>query len=727
MKESVLYVATNGDDAWSGRLSEANADRTDGPFRTLARAAREAGPGDTCVLRGGVYRETLRPARSGEPGRPIVFRGCPGESVLITAADVLSDWAADGKGILSAPMDWTLEDQNQVFADGAMLDEARWPHRGTGDLLHPQRAAAAAGAMTVLHDPELARAAAGGSLAGALLWCAGGDRWICWSEKVERHDAAAQTLHFSMQAPLNKHWYETRPGSRYVLMGLRSFLNAPGEWWYDAERRRLVLIPPADCDPAKATIEAKRRADCIDLSGRQHVTVEGIRFHGGGVKTDPETAGIRLSRCAGTWLGHSYLQDLGDAAGVVILGRDNAVENCELAWSSGSILRVGGRGHRIVNNFIHHGNYGAKWSGAVALRGRRILFSHNTVCHSGRDLVSVHGLMESNVQHNDLSDAGWLTCDLGMTYGHDTDFMNSLFRFNRVHDNRADGCAMGIYFDHCSHNAIVQSNAVYNVKDDPIRFNNPSYFNLVLNNNTRNTGTMSTFDHSQRDDLYGMQVVGNRLCHSPELPAHVRRQGNVIADDPAAPPAEAPAWKAGHDFDHPPLPVWEPADVDGMNMIRNACFELAELEAWAVRGEGKAELTDGNGWGNFVHGSVAEPTGTSHRELRLSGGAVSVEQEIRGLCPATPHTLSGWLKAGPEGGSARLGVRHADGREEWSSSVSVPVWTRLTLDFTTSRSPGGLTIIVAKPPGGTVFCDNLGLPRQAGVVLKDLLDAFAAP
>jgi hypothetical protein len=431
------YVAYHGDDTWSGTAPTPNAAGTDGPFASLARAVQDLGPGDTCVLRGGVYRETLRPARSGEPGRPMVFRAFPGETAVITATDVLSGWTADGEGIFAAPMAWSLEDQNQVFADGALLDEARWPHRGDGDRLHPQRAEATGGSPTTLSDPALAKVAGDGSLEGALLWCAGGDRWICWSEQVEQYDPATQTLHFTMQSA--SHWYETRPGSRYVLMGLRSFLNAPGEWWYDAERQRLLLIPPAGCDLAKTTVEAKRRADCIDLRGRQHVTVDGIHFQAGGVKTDADTAGIRLAHCTGTWLGHSYQRDLGDAAGVVIQGRDNAVEGCELAWSSGSLLRVSGHGHRIVNNYIHHGNYGAKWSGAVSLRGCRILFSHNTVRHSGRDLVSVHSLMESLVQHNDLSDAGWLTCDLGMTYGHDTDFMNTLFRFNVVHDIHLDG------------------------------------------------------------------------------------------------------------------------------------------------------------------------------------------------------------------------------------------------------------------------------------------------
>lgn len=82
-----LYVAPNGNDAWSGRLPEPNSARTDGPFRTLAQAAEELGPGDTCVLRQGVYRETLQPLRSGELTRPIVFRSFPGEPGMTGSAE----------------------------------------------------------------------------------------------------------------------------------------------------------------------------------------------------------------------------------------------------------------------------------------------------------------------------------------------------------------------------------------------------------------------------------------------------------------------------------------------------------------------------------------------------------------------------------------------------------------------------------------------------------------
>lgn len=60
-----LYVATNGNDAWSGTQPNSNADSSDGPFATLQRArdaVRELRKSETGVdkpvtvtVRGGTY------------------------------------------------------------------------------------------------------------------------------------------------------------------------------------------------------------------------------------------------------------------------------------------------------------------------------------------------------------------------------------------------------------------------------------------------------------------------------------------------------------------------------------------------------------------------------------------------------------------------------------------------------------------------------------------------
>jgi len=737
------FVSPQGNDAWSGRLAKPAGG--DGPFRTFAKAAEVAGPGDTCHIREGVYRETLRPARSGMPGRPVVFRSYEGEVAVISGADLLGPWShAEGK-VLKASMPWTLADRNQVFAGGEMLTEARWPNN-TGTLLQPVRATVKSADGAAITDAGLP----GGDdfWKGALLWCAGGARWICWAAKVTAYDAASKTLKFEEPTTGFNNWYKPVPGNEYVLMGLRAALDSPGEWWYDNDARELHLWPPGDeASPGEPAIEAKRRTHAIDLCGLSHVHVIGLRFYAGGIAMDDRSANILLKNLSGRFIGHSYLQDISASDCVCLAGDSNTLEGCELAFASGSIVSLKGTGHRVINCLIHSGNYAARWNGAVSLSGRRHLVAHNTIRDSGRDLVTIHGLSESIIEHNDLSHAGWLTHDLGMIYGHNTDFQNTEIRFNRVHDNKAKGCCMGIYFDHCSHNVIVHNNAVWNVTDDPIRLNNPSYFNLVYNNTCWNSGGIVTFDHSHRDDMFGTRFCNNIFNAEINLPQHVLLGSNIIGRNPgfSAPekldfrlgrqsiaasagtplPGVTPdthkpdcgayqsgiaEWTAGHNFANPPLLAdGQPAkQIPWANLLRNACFEFG-LERWTRTGDGTAEIAKGNGWGNSFGQGAAEPTGTSRGELQLGGLNGAVEQPVK-LLPNTKYALSGWLKVSAPEEAAAIGIILADG-SEFAAATSSTKWTRLVVEFETREQTEGRVFIRKTSDGdGFAWADNLGLP-----------------
>ncbi|HIE50307.1 MAG TPA: hypothetical protein EYP85_00990 [Armatimonadetes bacterium] len=98
------FVAPNGNDAWSGRLPEPNADRTDGPFATLARAqeALRAEKGErTVYVRGGTYYLpeplTLTPEDSGSR-----FLAYPGERPVLSGGRPITGWRK-GKGEI-----WTV-------------------------------------------------------------------------------------------------------------------------------------------------------------------------------------------------------------------------------------------------------------------------------------------------------------------------------------------------------------------------------------------------------------------------------------------------------------------------------------------------------------------------------------------------------------------------------------------------------------------------------------------
>src|SRR5262245_42382589 len=74
----IYYVhPTAGDDSAAGTEKA--------PWRTLAQAIRRLKPGDTLVLRGGVYYDSVALALTGTEKAPITIRSAPGELAVIDA------------------------------------------------------------------------------------------------------------------------------------------------------------------------------------------------------------------------------------------------------------------------------------------------------------------------------------------------------------------------------------------------------------------------------------------------------------------------------------------------------------------------------------------------------------------------------------------------------------------------------------------------------------------
>ena len=89
--------------------------------------------GDTCYVRGGIYRETVTPKRAGEEGNPIRFVAYPGEKVTLSGTESLAcDWQVREGSIYRANVDREFV---QLFVDGDMMVEARWPNMGFPDEL----------------------------------------------------------------------------------------------------------------------------------------------------------------------------------------------------------------------------------------------------------------------------------------------------------------------------------------------------------------------------------------------------------------------------------------------------------------------------------------------------------------------------------------------------------------------------------------------------------------
>jgi hypothetical protein len=72
------FVSRSGSDAATGSAAK--------PWRTIQMALDTLGPGETAVVRAGVYRESLVMRRAGKASAQITIRSYPGETVVVRAA-----------------------------------------------------------------------------------------------------------------------------------------------------------------------------------------------------------------------------------------------------------------------------------------------------------------------------------------------------------------------------------------------------------------------------------------------------------------------------------------------------------------------------------------------------------------------------------------------------------------------------------------------------------------
>ena len=175
-----FYIATNGNDAWSGQLPTPNSDGTDGPFATLEAAQNairslKSGSG----LPVGGIRVNLRRGRymrqspftlgqnwspeggydSGTPDSPIIYQAYPGETPVIVGGMSVTGFQAVTDPVILARLAsaartnvlvanivaqgitniiplarhgfglwWNWTGQNELFFQDQPMQLARWPN-----------------------------------------------------------------------------------------------------------------------------------------------------------------------------------------------------------------------------------------------------------------------------------------------------------------------------------------------------------------------------------------------------------------------------------------------------------------------------------------------------------------------------------------------------------------------------------------------------------------------
>ncbi len=574
---ATLYVSTTGSDHHPG----------DGPqdgqaMRTLQAAVDRLQPGDTLLIRGGVYRERVVFPRSGEPGRPITLKPYQGENVVISGCEPVTGWTPFKGNIWKAPMPWTLGlGRNQVFAGGQVLIEARFPK-------HP-----APGLEMVVADlsplwptfgefsiPDPVKRP--GRVVSKLLQGQPDDYWkgaIYYGVHYQGWCGQTGVIESSRSGEISvgdrtKGWWFTRlygggykpEEGRGMIVGHMHALSEPGEWhWQD---HTLYCIPPKGVPPTG--VEAKRRQLAFDLSGREYLRIEGLGVQAASLRLE-DSAHCVVDRCQLSYISHfTRHYEMGQLepgrntiksgeTGIFVGGHDNAFLNCSIRISAGAGFHLRGYHHTIHNCLIDEVSYTSHYLNAITdavsdyseyedqLVGGHVI-TFNTMRNAGRHFFNFYGNGTSTFSrtrgpldyaatlfaHNHLYN--------GMLQTRDAGFLTGYF---------ASGGTLNGQHSQVAYNALHDCYDIFGMRIGAlgIIYLDEGTCDVDLHHNLLWAAPGS----HQRGMWFNTCCVNLREYHNVFHPEFTRTSATLKAEDFP----EARPFRFGHDFEHPPaLPPW---------------------------------------------------------------------------------------------------------------------------------------------------------------------------
>ena len=729
---TTYYVSPAGRDGQAGTEAK--------PFRTIQHAADVMKPGDICLIRSGLYTETVRPKMSGTVTAPIIFRAYEGEIVTVSGANPVTGWKRENGDIYSTKWVSDLGKNNQIFFDGKMVYEACWPNRDSDDPFALNAAKISTGGdgfITCLNMPDLPENA----WKGAVIWILAGSQWTSWTSIVTGYQASEKKLTFTMPKAGTAQFMHPNKGGIFYVAGVRDALDAPNEWYYDQAAKTLYLYAPGGTDPNAHQVLGKRRLLAFDLNGRAYVQVIGVNVHAATLDLDGAehclVQGVHANYISHTRGGATEYQ-LGEKSGIYVSGIDNTIRDCEIAYSVGDGVSLNGTDHRLINCWIHHTDYMGCYGSAVSFSGSRHLISHNTIHDSGRDLIQFSG-KACVIQYNNVYRSGLLAEDLGFTYTVGTDGANTEIHHNWFHDNMAKKGNSGVYFDNFTSNYMVHHNVIWGVTGTTLQLNRPSGSITVFNNTI--IGRVGHWGRWDEDRMYGDILVNNlitdRIILHPDMkllhdfitipnsslnPKNFRnstrpgkQQGRIIPGitdgySGAAPDLGAyidgqEDWEPGHDFTKHPEPKYQLTPTPFKNLLTNAGFDLGDLDGWKKIDAGQATKVSG---GSSILSPASSRNSIIGASASLRGdGDDGLEQIVNGLTPNTHYIFACYAKL-PDGGEVRLGVHDID-RPEVNAAITDKNWGHQEVEFFTGPNSTSVTVYVRKMGAGTAYVDWLYL------------------
>jgi hypothetical protein len=509
-----IYVATNGNDQWSGRHDKPSPDRRDGPVASLpealkkARAARRISskPPDriTILLRGGTYSIAgtieLSAEDSGSDGKhPFTIAAYPGEKPVLSGGRRIAGWKrVEGKpGLWQADVTDVRANKwyfHQLFINGQRRQRARTPNTGyflaDGDYLADKPV------RFKYRNGDLKKEWVGDGTELVAL-----HKWIDLRQFIRDLDEKNRVI--TLSGDIAEHVKEGN--ARYYIENTRDALDSPGEWYLDRKTGMLTYWAQADENLNHAEVVAsflsspllKMAGDFAAKQAVHDVVIRDLTFahtdwtlpengyldtqaavHVRGDVLLEGATNCRFERCAFEHLGNYALE----------LGR--GCQHCAIVANEFFDLGAGGIrigettartdpfeqdfGHDVSDNHLHQlGRVFSPAVGIIIFQSGRNHVAHNHIHDLYYTAISVGwnwGYQETPcrdnvIEFNHLHDIGQgVLSDMGGIYTLGIQ-KGTILRNNLIHDvNSFSYGGWGLYTDEGSTDILLENNIVYHCK-----------------------------------------------------------------------------------------------------------------------------------------------------------------------------------------------------------------------------------------------------------------------
>ena len=518
-----IHVSPSGKDTNPGTF--------DKPFRTIQAAVNSMNQGDVCIVHNGTYRESIEITKSGNAAAPITIKAAKGEHPTISGLDLLDlKWTAtDKKGIYVA--DYKNSNTEQLFMEGKPMLEARWPNvprdkNGDWDFFSPDvwsTVDAIGNSYGTIKDKHLA--ATGWNVSGAKAVLNVCHQYFTWTRIVEGHSAGSDSINYPKDLG-NSIKPKDESGAtlvfnddRYYLVGKKEFLDAPGEWYYDADKQQLYVCMPDGASPEKKQLEVKTRYFSLTAAAdKNYIIVDGITFFGTAFKFGKDYNSrsnnilfsnnqVLYSSCTDNFsIVASDKKAKLDKNFPVISADYASIVNNVFAYGTLNALLVNGKYAFIENNTIHDFDYNSSltcpmlevnksWPGYVDKGGEAVI-RYNTLYNSGGIIMQV-AQNDNNVYLNDCFNAfraAWGgNKDASALYTQNVFCHGTRMHHNWVHDSYSGtpphpwGGGLGIRGDDKTAGLTVDHNVVWNTGSAGLELKTPDnptsdQINKIFNN-----------------------------------------------------------------------------------------------------------------------------------------------------------------------------------------------------------------------------------------------------